>query len=395
MGGTARQFNNMYIKYKKKFKKPIYNVAQIINYNFTDDEFVESFKELYPYLWEDLNQQYKYWHDKNAYIIKKGKKSRYNFRKPYNFIMDCSYHIRKKMRKEKSDDMASSDEDIRKLYYEIKNESKRKIEKIQREKTENLKYMQEINPSYGKLYIAKYFKEHDLHVKLEIIRELSKYKSKDIISFFYKVNACTRNFSLKQESMKYIQKLSLPFVLRRKKKGKKNFIDNEIVKNNSSPEELLQRLYVDNLEKYKKFDVFISHNSLDEDSVVDIFKIFNKKGYVAYIDWVNDKFDLKRQWCNATTSKVIRERIKQSKFLVLIFSENVLKSQWCGWEIGYADALGKKICILNLKEEKNIPQFYISYPKLNIYNDEFWIENNGNEIKLEDWIETKNIDIHK
>lgn len=78
--------------------------------------------------------------------------------------------------------------------------------KARKEKVEKaLYYVQEIEPNYASKFIDKYFKTHDLHEKLEIIRELSKYKSKNIIEFFYKVNACTRNFSLKEESMKYIQ----------------------------------------------------------------------------------------------------------------------------------------------------------------------------------------------
>lgn len=64
--------------------------------------------------------------------------------------------------------------------------------------------------------------------------------------------------------MKYIQWFGLPFVLRRKKQGKKNFIDNEKVINERSPDVLKQRLYVDELEKMKEFDLFISHNSKDE-----------------------------------------------------------------------------------------------------------------------------------
>lgn len=52
--------------------------------------------------------------------------------------------------------------------------------------------------------------------------------------------------------------------MRRKKQGKKNFIDNEKVINERSPDVLKQRLYVDELEKMKEFDLFISHNSKDE-----------------------------------------------------------------------------------------------------------------------------------
>ena len=69
MGGTARQFNKMYVDYKKRFKKPIQNIAKLMPQEFSDSYFVETFKRLYPDLWEDLNKQYKYWHDKNDVLI--------------------------------------------------------------------------------------------------------------------------------------------------------------------------------------------------------------------------------------------------------------------------------------------------------------------------------------
>ena len=43
----------------------------------------------------------------------------------------------------------------------------------------------------------------------------------------------------------------------------------------SSPEILMQRLRVDKLERLKKFDMFISHNSKNEEEVVDFYKILN------------------------------------------------------------------------------------------------------------------------
>lgn len=294
---------------------------------FSDSYFVETFKRLYPDLWEDLNKQYKYWHDKNDVLIKYGKKSRYNFRKPYNFILDCSYHCRIRLRKNKERDILSKDE-ITELETEILQQSRKKIEKSRQKEERALYYVQEVEPMYAKAFIDAYFKTHDLHRRLEIMREMSKYKSDNIISFFYKVNACTRNFSLKEEAMKYIQGVGLPFVLRRKRKGKKTYIDNEKVKNSSSPEILMQRLYVDELEKLKEYD-------------------------------------LKRQWCNASTAQVIKERIRQSKVFVIYLSERTLSSQWCPWELGYADVLGKNICVYEDKDiNKPIPQFYSVYPRL-------------------------------
>lgn len=388
MGGTARQFNKMYVDYKKRFKKPIQNIAKLMPQEFSDSYFVETFKRLYPDLWEDLNKQYKYWHDKNDVLIKYGKKSRYNFRKPYNFILDCSYHCRIGLRKNKERDILSKDE-ITELETEILQQSRKKIEKSRQKEERALYYVQEVEPKYAKAFIDAYFKTHDLHRRLEIMREMSKYKSDNIISFFYKVNACTRNFSLKEEAMKYIQGMGLPFVLRRKKKGKKTYIDNEKVKNNSSPEILMQRLYVDELEKLKEYDLFLSHNSQDEGRIVEIYKELNAIGLVAYIDWVNDKYDLKRQWCNASTAQVIKERIRQSKVFVIYLSERTLSSQWCPWELGYADALGKNICVYEEKDINNpIPQFYSAYPRL-CMDKNCWIIDGERKILFENWIKEK------
>ncbi|MEO2631182.1 toll/interleukin-1 receptor domain-containing protein, partial [Blautia wexlerae] len=315
---------------------------------------------------------------------KYGKKSRYNFRKPYNFILDCSFHIRKKLRKSNSPNLLS-DEERRRIEKDTRTKSETKLKKREEKLQKALYYVQEIEPRYASKFIDRYFKTHDLHERLEIIRELSKYKSENIIEFFYKVNACTRNFSLKEESMKYIQSIGLPFVLRRKKQGKKNYIDNEQVKNMSSPEILMKRLYVDDLEKIKKFDVFVSHNSQDEDKIVKFYKKLNKEGYVAYIDWVNDKFDLKRQWCNASTAQVIKQRIKQSKVFVIFLSKSTLNSQWCPWELGYADALGKKICVYKYDDNgEMIPQFYEGYPQIYI-DDKLWVDDDE-KMEFKEWV---------
>ncbi len=382
MGKTARQYNAFYQKYKKQFKQPIQNMMPLFDKNFQDDEFVEKFKELYPHMWNDLEKQYRYWHNKNEYIIRLGKKSRYNFPKPYNFILNCSVHVRKKIRDSNIEISTIKKE---KIELNIKENSNKKMQKNREKVDRNLHLIQEIEPVYARKYINEYFNTVDLHRKLEIIRELSKYYSDNIVQFFYKVNAKTRNHSLKIESMKYIQGLGLPFVLRKKKKGKKNFIDNEIVKNESSPDMLKKRLYDDELEKHKKYDVFISHNSRDEEEIAKFFKMLNKKKQVVYVDWVNDRFDLKREWCNASTAEVIKKRIEQSNTVAIYYTDNIIKSQWCPWEVGYADALGKKICLYG-RDVNKASQFYLCYPRLIEENDELYIFIQEKKIRFTDWI---------
>ena len=88
-------------------------------------------------------------------------------------------------------DILSKDE-IVELEAEILQQSKKKIEKSRQKEKSTLYYVQEVEPMYAKAFMDAYFKTHDLHRRLEIMREMSKYKSDNIISFFYKVNACTR-----------------------------------------------------------------------------------------------------------------------------------------------------------------------------------------------------------
>lgn len=377
MGKMKRKCNKTCCDYRKKIRKPIHVVGEIMPRGFTDEYFVETFKWLYPNIWDDLDKQYRYWNNIGQ-----------KFDNPCKFVLNASKFCRKELRNISSEDSMDINQ-VEKKKYDIHEKNLRKLEKRQEKVERNLHYIQEIEPVFAEAFIREYFKTHDLHERLEIIRELSKFKSDKIISFFYKVNACTRNFSLKKEAMRYIQGLYLPFYLRGKKQGKKSFIDNEIVCNESSPEILMKRLRIDRLERLKKFDMFISHNSLNEEDVAQFYKALNNRGMVAYVDWVNDKFDLKRQWCNATTAEIIKERIKQSRFFVIYATENVLQSQWCSWEIGYAEALGKKICIyLNGIELKNLPQFCWSYPILNISKNVV-ITKEEKEIELKQWIEEK------
>ena len=232
MGKMKRKCNKACCDYRKKIKKPIHVVGEIMPRGFTDEYFVETFKWLYPNIWDDLDKQYRYWNNIGQ-----------KFDNPRKFVLNASKFCRKELRNMSSEDSMDINQ-VEKKKYDIHEKNLRKLEKRQEKVERNLHYIQEIEPVFTESFIREYFKTHDLHERLEIIRELSKFKSDKIISFFYKVNACTRNFSLKKEAMRYIQGLDLPFYLRGKKQGKKSFIDNEIVCNESSPEILMKRLRI-------------------------------------------------------------------------------------------------------------------------------------------------------
>lgn len=377
MGIMKRKCNAACAEERKKIKKPIKEVARLMPKEFTDEFFVETFKELYPNLWYSLERLHKYWIAKHQ-----------RFGEPFDFVLDASKHCIMMLRNNPDRQILTS-EQVKIQKNEIKAKSLHKLEQYRQKVKDNLYYVQEIEPTYAKAFISEYKKSNDLHERLEIIRELSKYKSERIIAFFYDVNEYTRNFHLKIESMQYIQGLGLPFYLRKKKKGKKSFIDNEKVYNASNPEVLLKRIRVDRLERLKQFDMFISHNSQNEEKVVLLYKILNKHGFVAYVDWVNDKFDLKREWCNTTTAEVIKERIQQSHFFIIYATAEIINSQWCAWETGYAEALGKQICIyLDEIDIKELPQFYQIYPTIELIPEPCIIKDKK-QIDIFEWVEEK------
>lgn len=116
--------------------------------------------------------------------------------------------------------------------------------------------------------------------------------------------------------------------------------------------------------------------------IVELYKKINTKVYVAYIDWVNDKYDLKREWCNASTSEIIKLRIWQSEFFIIFLTESTFKSQWCPWELGYADALDKKFMfIFHLLLKIEISLFYRGYTEIKSV-DEIILENNCKEMPI-------------
>ncbi|MDM1270953.1 toll/interleukin-1 receptor domain-containing protein [Acinetobacter indicus] len=128
--------------------------------------------------------------------------------------------------------------------------------------------------------------------------------------------------------------------------------------------------------KQNNFDIFLSHSSKDQTLILGIKKFIEESGYSVYIDWVDDP-QLDRANVNTKTADVLRTRMRQSKFLVYVDSNNATTSKWMPWELGYFDGFKpKKIGILPIKnktEDTYIGQEYLGlYPvieKAYAFND--------------------------
>ena len=96
---------------------------------------------------------------------------------------------------------------------------------------------------------------------------------------------------------------------------------------------VLKRVFSDS---NKQIDVFVSHSSSDKEFVekVNAFLYYSKGGIQPYVDW--EDLSLPRE-TNVTTAVMLKKRIRNSKKVIYVVTNESLKSVWCSWEIGYAD----------------------------------------------------------
>src|SRR5690554_6574395 len=85
------------------------------------------------------------------------------------------------------------------------------------------------------------------------------------------------------------------------------------------------------------FDVFLSHSSKDADLVLGVMALLEDQGLKVYVDWHSDP-QANRENVTAETAELLRIRMKQSKSLIYIATENSSGSKWMPWELGYFDA---------------------------------------------------------
>lgn len=84
------------------------------------------------------------------------------------------------------------------------------------------------------------------------------------------------------------------------------------------------------------FDVFLSHSIADAEIVLGIKQLLEESGLKIYVDWVEDA-QLDRRAVTKESASVLRQRMRQSKSLIYLASENSSSSKWMPWELGYFD----------------------------------------------------------
>jgi len=119
----------------------------------------------------------------------------------------------------------------------------------------------------------------------------------------------------------------------------------------------------------QQFDIFLSHNSIDRETVNEAYLALCALGYDVYLDRVHDT-QLNPLQVTKDTAAKIRERILQSRSLVVATSAAIVSSRWVPWELGLADGSIGKVAALPILESTqgafSGSEYFDVYPKVEI-----------------------------
>ena len=114
------------------------------------------------------------------------------------------------------------------------------------------------------------------------------------------------------------------------------------------------------------FDIFLSHSFLDRDEVEGLYIELTNQGYLVYVDWIIDPH-LDRTNVTKASAKLIQNRLRSSKSLLLGVSMNASISKWMPWELGYVDGNTNKCAIIPVSKSENAPDSYTGVEYLSLY----------------------------
>lgn len=178
----------------------------------------------------------------------------------------------------------------------------------------------------------------------------------------------------------------------------------EYLKRQSSESLILEskRLFSSQNKSNLKFDIFLSHSYLDRDEVFGLYRELTSMGYSVYVDWIVDS-DLDRTNVTKLTAEIIRNRMKNSKSLLLAISSNAAISKWMPWELGYIDGNTERCAIIPVVKDStnqysfNRVEYLLLYPYLDRAatiagnQNKIWVNaDSNNYILFEQWMRGSN-----
>ncbi len=102
---------------------------------------------------------------------------------------------------------------------------------------------------------------------------------------------------------------------------------------------------------YQSFDIFLSHSFKDAELILGVKSILEDQGFSVYVDWHDDP-QMFRGSVSEETAEILRKRMRQSKSLIYVATDNASGSKWMPWELGCSDGYKPKgVAILLLEYE--------------------------------------------
>jgi len=112
------------------------------------------------------------------------------------------------------------------------------------------------------------------------------------------------------------------------------------------------------------YDIFLSYAFDDKELIFGLYYDFTYNfNFKVYIDWIVDS-SLNRENVTKENAKILRNRMKQSKSLIYVVSNNAQDSNWTQWETGYFDVQKEKAAILPIPGDYDITIDELEYLKL-------------------------------
>ncbi|HCM88430.1 MULTISPECIES: TIR domain-containing protein [Vagococcus] len=384
-GKTQRKYVGETMRIQKEMTQQLKQIAKVLPYEYNRNLLLEYYKEFYPTEWNKIIQRDSQHRAKDDFLKSNGKKKRYKSVEPEQFFFSHAKvkNIISKGAKEKHKSNFNQEERDRN-YQSLKN---KRLNKIKNQKDKLDKYnelTQEVTPDFIEILIASYHQKGiSTEEKIEIVNEMKKYNCPRSLEFFYKLNDSEKNDQVRNIAFKHLQDSGNYVKLRKKFKGKQKDYMTEVSEFNMKPEDLVKRLEDGTVQSKKKFDIFISHSYKDKEVVKKVVSILNRKGYSCYFDWSSDSDFLKRKYVSDFTKEVLKYRLRQSKELLFIRSENSMKkdrikSSWIKFELDYCVESAKKIMYMDLLND----DFELPYNKVNcdIINDEIDLINKDKQV---------------
>ena len=357
MSLAQRAYNRDSCELSKRLKRPFRLVADLMPEGFTDDEYIETFKECFPGLRQEVIE-----FKKEHNLLNKERQRihrtrvQYSFSEPLGFVLFKSKAVRKNKRVQHKQGVVLSEEERIVLHEKYSKRSVKK-EKEKLEKRQSIEEMQQsVTPPHTNYFIDTYFAvkhQHpeDVYTRIWILEEAAKFSWEEVEVFMRKVNSKERNFYLRSFAYKTLQQQfgHSAVHLHSNRSGKMHPGDDVKPRKIDNPEILMQEIYKSeyDLEANKFFDVFLSHSSKDYNKIIQLKAMLNRQGQTVYVDWIEDRNALKRELTSVDTAESLAERIKQSSGILYVLTETSNSSVWAPWKLGFAQALGKKICMLH------------------------------------------------